>query len=382
MAMTEAPSRRRLLTIGTVCNRLQDEFPDVSISKIRYLEDQGLLNPRRTQGGYRLFSEDDVERLETILRLQRDEFLPLRVIREELEAGAGKQRRRRRSVVDAGEEELDLEELCERAGITAERARELEEFGLLESRVEDGQRIYAESDADIAAACEALARFGIDPRNLRAFRTAADRESSLLEAVIGPALRSRSAERRQAALGDLQQARAERPGAGRPAVAAQRAAPGGVASREWRGSISRRASARSRTFRSRASASRTSRRCSSTPRRCGRRSASSPTGRASAGRTSCSAPRPAASGSGAAIAVEAGCGFVAARRPGKLPPETVSATYALEYGQNTLEVAADAIGGGARVVIHDDVLATGGTVEAIAGLVEQLGRHGRRASTS
>ena len=76
---------------------------------------------------------------------------------------------------------------------------------------------------------------------------------------------------------------------------------------------------------------------------------------------------------GAAIALEAGCGFVAARRPGKLPPETVSATYALEYGQNTLEVAADAIAGGARVVIHDDVLATGGTVEAIAGLVEQLG---------
>ena len=203
MATTEAPSRRRLLTIGTVCTRLKDEFPDVSISKIRYLEDQGLLNPRRTQGGYRLFSEDDVERLETILRLQRDEFLPLRVIRQELEAGAGK-RRRRRSVVEAGEEELDLEELCERAGITLARARELEEFGLLESRVEDGQRIYAESEAEIAAACEALARFGIGARNLRAFRTAADRESSLLEAVIGPALRSRSAERRQAALGDLQ----------------------------------------------------------------------------------------------------------------------------------------------------------------------------------
>jgi adenine phosphoribosyltransferase len=76
---------------------------------------------------------------------------------------------------------------------------------------------------------------------------------------------------------------------------------------------------------------------------------------------------------GPAIAVEAGCGFVAARRPGKLPPQTVSATYALEYGENTLEVAADAIRSGARVVIHDDVLATGGTVEAIAGLVEQLG---------
>ena len=76
---------------------------------------------------------------------------------------------------------------------------------------------------------------------------------------------------------------------------------------------------------------------------------------------------------GAAIASEAGCGFIPARRPGKLPPETVSATYALEYGQNALELNADAIREGARVVIHDDVLATGGTVEAIGGLVEQLG---------
>jgi adenine phosphoribosyltransferase len=78
---------------------------------------------------------------------------------------------------------------------------------------------------------------------------------------------------------------------------------------------------------------------------------------------------------GAAIAKEAGCGFVPARRPGKLPPATVSARYFLEYGENALEVAADAIGHGARVVIHDDVLATGGTVEAIGGLVEQLGGH-------
>ena len=76
---------------------------------------------------------------------------------------------------------------------------------------------------------------------------------------------------------------------------------------------------------------------------------------------------------GAAIAKEAGCGFVPARRPGKLPPETVQARYVLEYGENSLEVAADAISHGARVVIHDDVLATGGTVEAIAGLVEGLG---------
>jgi len=78
---------------------------------------------------------------------------------------------------------------------------------------------------------------------------------------------------------------------------------------------------------------------------------------------------------GAAIAVEASCGFVPARRPGKLPPETVTARYLLEYGENALEVAADAVADGARVVIHDDVLATGGTVQAIAGLVEQLGGH-------
>jgi adenine phosphoribosyltransferase len=78
---------------------------------------------------------------------------------------------------------------------------------------------------------------------------------------------------------------------------------------------------------------------------------------------------------GAAIAKEAGCGFLPARRPGKLPPETVTARYVLEYGENALEVAADTIAHGARVVIHDDVLATGGTVEAIAGLVESLGGH-------
>jgi DNA-binding transcriptional MerR regulator len=200
-----APAAERLLTIGTVCRRLKPEFADISISKIRYLEDQGLLTPKRTQGGYRLFGEDDVDRLETILRLQRDEFLPLRVIREELAAGAGKERRRRRtSGLGEQEEGLDLEGLCERAGIEPARARELEEFGLLEPRVESGQRIYSETDADIAEACETLARFGIAPRHLRAFRTATDRQAGLLEALVGPALRSRNPERRRAGIEDLQ----------------------------------------------------------------------------------------------------------------------------------------------------------------------------------
>src|SRR3981189_1845155 len=84
---TEPPVRQKSLTIGAVCKQLEREFPEISISKIRYLEDQRLLQPRRTQGGYRLYSQADVQRLRTILRLQRDEFLPLRVIRQELAAG-------------------------------------------------------------------------------------------------------------------------------------------------------------------------------------------------------------------------------------------------------------------------------------------------------
>src|SRR5277367_6031957 len=79
--------RQKAITIGAVCKALEQEFPDISISKIRYLEDQKLLTPRRTQGGYRLYTQTDIQRLRTILRLQRDEFLPLRVIRQELAGG-------------------------------------------------------------------------------------------------------------------------------------------------------------------------------------------------------------------------------------------------------------------------------------------------------
>ena len=207
MSAAQAPERERLLTIGTVCTRLQPEFPDISISKIRYLEDQGLLAPRRTQSGYRLFSEGDVERLETILRLQRDEFLPLRVIRQELASpsGAGKERRRRRAVGLADpDDELDLGELCERAAITSDLARELEEYGLLQPRRAGSEKLYPAGDVDVAVACAKLSRFGISARHLRTFRTAADREAGLLQQVIAPSLRSRNPERREAAVQQLQ----------------------------------------------------------------------------------------------------------------------------------------------------------------------------------
>jgi DNA-binding transcriptional MerR regulator len=196
-------SKTRQLTIGAVCGMLKDDFPDISISKIRYLEDQGLLAPRRTQGGYRLFSEEDVERLETILRLQRDEFLPLRVIRQELASPAARERKRRRAL-EADEAELGLDELCERAGIDARLARELEEYGLLSPRSDGGQKRYVELEADIAAACGRLAQHGIAPRHLRSFRTAADREAGLIEQVVGPALRSRNPERRRGGTEDLE----------------------------------------------------------------------------------------------------------------------------------------------------------------------------------
>jgi DNA-binding transcriptional MerR regulator len=195
MTTTTTATAPRLHTIGSVCRRLQSDFPDISISKIRYLEDQGLLSPRRTRGGYRLFSEDDIERLETILRLQRDEFLPLRVIRHELDSRTTKERRRRRAGLTGRDPEIDLDELCARAGISSQQARELTDYGLLEPPL-------TESDTETAAVCARLVAAGADPRHLRKFATAAGNQADLLEALV-PKLRSRNPEARQGALDDL-----------------------------------------------------------------------------------------------------------------------------------------------------------------------------------
>ena len=195
-----------LRTIGSVCEELREEFPDISVSKIRYLEDQGLITPNRTRGGYRLFSPEDVERLTTILRLQRDEFLPLRVIREALDGpGAAPERARKRSVgLTSREAEIDAAELGERAGVPLDFVKELEEYGVVQSRVEGGERLYRESEADIAAACARLARFGIDARHLRTILTATGRQASLVEQLVAPGLRSRNPDRRKTALEDLE----------------------------------------------------------------------------------------------------------------------------------------------------------------------------------
>jgi DNA-binding transcriptional MerR regulator len=208
----EGSRPRKALTIGAVAKILSQEFEDISISKIRYLEDQKLLAPRRTPGGYRLYSQADVERLRAILRMQRDEFLPLRVIRQELATGdfTGAQRdssagvARRAISVEAQVTRMTQDELLEQAGVSEAFLRELQEFGIVMQDRSDGRLAYDETDLEIVRAAAELSRFGVAGRNLRVFRTSADREAGLLEQLVGPGLRSRSQARRKEALENLE----------------------------------------------------------------------------------------------------------------------------------------------------------------------------------
>lgn len=219
LADGEAPIAppHKAMTIGAVCKALAPEFPDISISKIRYLEDQKLVAPRRTPGGYRLYAAGDVARLRTILRLQRDEFLPLRVIRQELasgrqvdadvpEPGAAAQasgRRHSMSVREVGSL-YALEDVLEETRADPELVRELEEYGVIRGEAREGTKWYDETEREIIRAVTELARYGVGGRNLRVFRTSADRESQLLQTILAPALRSRNPERRKEALEALE----------------------------------------------------------------------------------------------------------------------------------------------------------------------------------
>jgi DNA-binding transcriptional MerR regulator len=201
---------RKALTIGAVAKILSQEFDDISISKIRYLEDQKLLAPRRTPGGYRLYSQADVERLQAILRMQRDEFLPLRVIRQELATGtfdverrpaADVGQKRRALTVDSQVQTMSAEELAEQAGVSPEFLRELGEYGVVQP---DRTHRFDETDLEIVRAAAELAQHGVAGRNLRVFRTSADREAALLEQLLGASLRSRSPARRREAVDNLE----------------------------------------------------------------------------------------------------------------------------------------------------------------------------------
>jgi DNA-binding transcriptional MerR regulator len=213
-----ATAPHKALTIGAVCKALIQEFPDISISKIRYLEDQKLLAPRRTPGGYRLYTQSDVARLRTILRMQRDEFLPLRVIRQELAAGRaadmqvphpGREGGKRAWHTSVSVREHDgalysLEDVLEETGAEAKLVRELEEYGVVKGEMRGGVRYFDETEREIISAVSELARYGVGGRNLRVFRSSADREASLLQQILAPALRSRNPQRRKDAVDALE----------------------------------------------------------------------------------------------------------------------------------------------------------------------------------
>src|SRR3954469_15407564 len=193
----------KAMTIGAVCKALTQEFPDISISKIRYLEDQKLLEPRRTPGGYRLYAQSAVGRLRTILRVQRDEFLPLRVIRQELASGrmdgneatvappagdaasdAARARRRPSVSVTGGGALYSLDDVVEDTRAEPRLIAELEEYGVIKGESRAGTKYYDETEREIIRAVTELARYGVGGRNLRAFRTSADREAALLQQIL------------------------------------------------------------------------------------------------------------------------------------------------------------------------------------------------------
>lgn len=206
-----AGSAGQLVSIGTVLTMLRDEFPEVTISKIRFLEAEGLVEPRRTPSGYRKFSTEDVERLARILRLQRDHYLPLKVIREQLEAldrgeqvripaptahgdGApdgpaqGGTGRERPSTARVGRAEL-----IAAAEVDEAQLAEWESYGLLAEAPGGG------FDADaltVARLVADLGRYGLEPRHLRAVKAAADREAGLVEQVVAPLRRHRNPQTR------------------------------------------------------------------------------------------------------------------------------------------------------------------------------------------
>ena len=205
MAKVDISRDGKPLTIGAVCRILQEEFDDVSISKIRFLEDQNLVTPRRTPGGYRLYGPDEVDRLRNILRLQRDEFLPLRVIRQELQNGptdrGDRPQRRRTAGLIEDRQRFSRDDLIAATGADEQFVRELEDFGLITAA--GPERDYGESELDVVRIALQMAGYGLGPRHLKQFHTAVVRAAGLIDGVVAPALRSRNADRRDAGLEDL-----------------------------------------------------------------------------------------------------------------------------------------------------------------------------------
>ncbi|MDJ0346997.1 MerR family transcriptional regulator [Streptomyces sp. H10-C2] len=196
----------RLLSIGAVLNELQDEFPEVTISKIRFLEAEGLVEPQRTPSGYRKFAVRDVERLGHVLRMQRDHYLPLRVIRDHLDAldrgeqiplpGPGDSREPADGP-DGPDRSTGLrigrEALLAATGAEPDDLEQWESYGLVEAGRDGG---YDPESVNIGKLIVDMGRFGLEPRHLRAVKAAADREVGLVEQVVAPLRRHRNPQTR------------------------------------------------------------------------------------------------------------------------------------------------------------------------------------------
>ena len=200
---------RAYLSIGEVLSKLRPEFPDVTISKIRFLETEGLIDPQRTPSGYRKFTSSDLERLRYVLLAQRDAYLPLKVIKENLDAidrgltppkQPGGIATVRLAGTDAPSDgltsrtdvRLSREELLSSSNLREEQLVEIEGYGLISAK----GRFYDGDALAIATTVAALASFGIEARHLRAFKTAADREVGLVQQVVTPLFKQKNTESR------------------------------------------------------------------------------------------------------------------------------------------------------------------------------------------
>jgi DNA-binding transcriptional MerR regulator len=204
---------RTYLSIGEVLLALKTEFPDITISKIRFLEGEGLIEPERTASGYRKFYDHDVERLRSILRMQRDEYLPLKVIKERLarqESGADEGPAP--EPPSDGEEDLaepptglqmSLEEMSAATGVDREIVGELERYGILCTHGSDGNTYFDGDDYVVLSIVKDLFKYGLEPRHLTMYRHFSEREASLFEAIILPMLRQRNPDARRAATESL-----------------------------------------------------------------------------------------------------------------------------------------------------------------------------------
>ncbi len=202
-----APKVRDYLTIGEVVERLGATYPDLTISKVRFLEDERLISPERTAGGYRKYRPADVQRLELALKLQKDHFMPLAVIRERLDdLDKGKVPPELKPAMDRAEavplpleaaETVPLERVPDTLGLPIAFIRELASFGIVALVPGERGEELAGPDVGVAHTCWDLRRFGIEPRHLRMYETFADREAAFFQQILMPGMRHRTPEARQ-----------------------------------------------------------------------------------------------------------------------------------------------------------------------------------------